>query len=52
MPIFSAHSVDPDQVPSSAASELGLQCFPIIFCGVEGVLDKMSYITQAQATIS
>ena len=27
--IFNANSVDPDQTPRSAASDLGLQCLPM-----------------------
>ena len=27
--VFNANSVDPDQVPHSAASDLGLHCLPV-----------------------
>ena len=31
---FNANSVDPDQTPRSAASDLGLQCLPLsVFMG-------------------
>ena len=29
IPVFNANSVDPDQTPRSAASDLGLHCLPI-----------------------
>ena len=29
MPVINANSVDPDQTPHSAASELGLHCLPM-----------------------
>ena len=29
IPLFTANSVDPDQTPHSAASDLGLHCLPI-----------------------
>ena len=28
-PVFNANSVDPDQTPQSAASDLGLHCLPM-----------------------
>ena len=32
-----ATSLDPDQMPHSVASDLGLHCLPIIFFGVSGL---------------
>ena len=32
--IFDVNSVDPDQTPHSAASDLGLHCLPVTFMGV------------------
>ena len=29
IPVFNANSVDPDQMPRSAASDLGLHCLPM-----------------------
>ena len=29
IPVFNANSVDPDQTPRSAASDLGLHCLPM-----------------------
>ena len=29
IPVLNANSVDPDQMPCSAASDLGLDCLPI-----------------------
>ena len=29
IPVVNANSVDPDQMPYSAASDLGLHCFPM-----------------------
>ena len=29
MPVINANSVDPDQTPRSAASDLGLHCLPV-----------------------
>ena len=29
IPVFSANTVDPDQTPRSAASDLGLHCLPM-----------------------
>ena len=29
MPVINANSVDPDQTPRSAASDLGLHCLPM-----------------------
>ena len=29
IPVFNANSVDPDQTPRSAASDLGLHCLPV-----------------------
>ena len=29
IPVFNANSVDPDQTPHSAASDLGLHCLPM-----------------------
>ena len=29
IPVFNANSLDPDQMPHSAASDLGLHCLPI-----------------------
>ena len=29
IPVFHANSVDPDQTPRSAASDLGLHCLPM-----------------------
>ena len=29
MPVINANSVDPDQMPHSAASDLGLYCLPM-----------------------
>ena len=29
MPVVNANSVDPDQTPRSAASDLGLHCLPV-----------------------
>ena len=31
IPIFNANNVDPDQTPRSAASDLGLNCLPMLF---------------------
>ena len=33
-PVVNANSVDPDQMPNSAASDLGLHCLPITLLGV------------------
>ena len=30
IPIFNANSVDPDQMPCSVASDLGLHCLPVL----------------------
>ena len=32
-PVFNANSVDPDQTPRSAASDLGLHCLPVSLLG-------------------
>ena len=32
-PVFNANSVDPDQTPHSAASDMGLHCFQYCFMG-------------------
>ena len=29
IPVFNANSIDPDQMPRSAASDLGLRCLPM-----------------------
>ena len=34
---FNANSLDPDQMPRSAASELGLTVFQYPFCGTLGI---------------
>ena len=34
IPVLNANSVDPDQIPHSAASDLGLHCLPIPFGSV------------------
>ena len=31
IPVFNDNSVDPDQTPRSAASDLGLHCLPMYF---------------------
>ena len=33
IPVFNANSVDPDQMPLSAVSDLGLHCLPVTFFG-------------------
>ena len=40
IPVFNANSVDTDQTPDSAASDLDLRCLPIIFWGFP---TKMGY---------
>ena len=35
IPVFNANSVDPDQTPRSAASDLGLHCLPIFQAKVD-----------------
>ena len=37
MPVLNANSVDPDQTPPSAASDLGLHCLTISFYGTLGL---------------
>ena len=36
-PVFNAKSVDPDQMPHSVASDLGLHCLLVSFYGTLGV---------------
>ena len=36
IPVFNANSVDPDQTPRSAASDLGLHCLPLSLYGTLG----------------
>ena len=37
IPVFNANSVDPDQMPLSAASDLGLHSLPICLYGMPGI---------------
>ena len=37
IPVFNANSVDLDQTPCSAASDLGLHCLPIPFYRTQGI---------------
>ena len=37
IPVLYASGVDPDQMPHSAASDLGLHCLPIILLGVSNL---------------
>ena len=33
IPVFNANNVDPDQMPHSVASDLGLHCLPVTYFG-------------------
>ena len=37
IPVFNAKSVDPDQTPRSAASDLGLKCLSVPFYRRQGI---------------
>ena len=41
-----ANSEDPDQMPHSVASDLGLHCLPIIFLGVS----RLQWVKRARKT--
>ena len=46
MPVLNANSVDPDQTPRSAASDLGLHCLPMsLLLDARLKLVKMIYLT-------
>ena len=41
IPVFNTNSVDPDQMPHSGASHLGMHCLPITI--FDGLQTKMGY---------
>ena len=41
IPVFIANSIDPDQTPHSAASDLGLHCLSVSLYGTVGINELM-----------